>query len=122
MKLISIIVLTAIATLIMTAADLKGSDLAGIWKGSMSTQGGATDVAITIKPGADITGTIQAGEYESPIQNAKTSGDKLYFEMKMAFGTVYYDGAVSGNELRFTVTGTQGDKYALTCTRQTGGK
>ena len=113
MKLLLIIALSAMAAYSATAADL-----AGTWKGSMATQGGETAVTIIIKPGAVLTGSIQAGEYEAPIKNAKVSGDNISFEMNIVYGTLMYDGTVSGNEIRFEVTGVQGDKYTLICKRQ----
>lgn len=116
-NMFSIIAITA-----MAAFDLIAADLAGTWKGSMTTQGGETVVTITIKPGATLSGKVQAGEYEAIIENAKVSGDEISFEMKIGPGTVMYQGTVSGSEMKFDVTGTQGDKYKLTCTRQSAGK
>jgi hypothetical protein len=113
MRLLLITVIAMMATFSLTAADL-----AGTWKGSMNTQMGEAAVVITIKTGAPLAGTVQAGEYEAPIENAKTSGDKLSFEMRIGPGTITYDGTVSGDQMKFDVTGTQGDKYTLTCTRQ----
>jgi len=113
MRLALIIAIGAMATFSLIAADL-----AGTWKGSMSTQGGETAVTITIKPGEALAGKIQAGEYESEIENARISGDKISFEMKIGPGTVAFEGTVSGDEMKFDVTGTQGDKYKLICTRK----
>ena len=115
MRLLFIIAITLVATFSLTAADL-----AGTWKGSMNTQAGETPVTITIRPGAALAGKVQAGEYEAPIENAKVSGDRISFEMKIGPGTVVYDGTVAGDEMRFDVTGTQGDKYTLVCKRQSG--
>lgn len=122
MRMLSIVVISAMVTFSLTAADLTGTDLSGTWKGSMNTQGGETAVTITIKSGAALAGSIQAGEYETPIENASISGDKIFFEMKIGFGTVTYQGTVAGNQINFEVTGTQGDKYTLTCKRQSGPK
>ncbi len=122
MKTILTITLALLATFSLAGAELTGTDLAGTWKGSMNTQMGETTVNITIKPGAAVTGTIQAGEYEAPLDKVKVSGDRISFEMKMAFGTVYYEGTVSGDTMMLDVGGTQGDKYKLTCTRQSGSK
>lgn len=84
----------------------------------MNTQGGETAIIITIRPGAVVGGRIQAGEYEAPIQNARVAGDRISFEMSIGPGTVTYDGTVSGDEMKFDVTGTQGDRYTLICKRQ----
>ena len=116
-KMFSIAVITA-----MAAFNLFAADLAGSWKGSMTTQGGETAVTITIRPGAALAGKVQAGEYQAEIENGKVSGDEISFEMKISPGTMMYRGTVSGSEIKFDVTGTQGDKYKLTCTRQSGGK
>jgi hypothetical protein len=106
----------------MAAFSLIAADLAGTWKGSMNTQAGDTQVTITIKPGAALAGKVQAGEYETDIVNGKISGDEISFEMKIGPGTVSYQGNVSGNEMKLDVVGTQGDKYKLVCTRQSGSK
>jgi len=113
MRLLLIIAITAMATFSLIAADL-----AGTWKGSMETQIGETAVIITIEPGAALAGKVKAGEYEAPIENAKVAGDKISFEITIEHGKVTYDGTVAGNEMKLNVTGTQGNKYTLTCKRQ----
>ena len=109
-----------IAITVMASFNLIAADVAGTWKGSMETQAGKTAVTITIKPGEALAGTIQAGEYEAEIANGKISEDKISFEMRIGPGTVKYHGTISGNQIKFDVTGTQGDPHTLTCTRQTG--
>ncbi len=113
MRLLSILALTAMAALTLNAADLTGA-----WKGSMETQMGATEVTITIQPGAALAGKVKAGEYEARIENAKLEGSKIYFEMSIEPGKVTYEGTVTGDEMKLNVTGTQGDKYSLICKRQ----
>lgn len=108
-----LLVTVLISTLAMFAADL-----AGTWKGSMNTQQGEAEITVTIKPGGQLTGTVQAGEYISELHDAKASGDKVSFEMRIGPGVVRYEGTVNGNEIKFDVTGTQGDKYVLICKRQ----
>ena len=106
------------AILAMATFSLIAADLAGTWKGSMETQMGAMGVIITIKPGATLAGTVQAGEYDGPIENAKVAGDKISFETTIGPGKLTFDGTVAGDELKLNVTGTQGDKYTLVCKRQ----
>jgi hypothetical protein len=118
LRSIQLRLLLTIAIAVMATFTVSAADLTGTWKGSMNTQGGDVTVTLTIKPGPALTGTIQAGEYEAPIVNGKISGDKISFEMRIGPGTVTYDGTISGDEIRFDVVGTQGDKYALICTRQ----
>ena len=113
MKLLWIIAITAIMTFTLCAADL-----AGTWKGSMSTQMGDTEVTITFQPGATPAGKIRVDQYETPIENAKLNGDKIYFEMNIEHGQLTFEGTVVADEMKLNVTGTQGDKYALICKRQ----
>jgi len=113
MRLLFILAITAMATFSLIAADL-----AGTWKGSMETQMGKTAVTITIQPGGALAGKVQAGEFEAPIENARVAGDKISFEMTIEHGKLTYDGTVAGDEMKLNVTGTQGDRYALVCKRQ----
>jgi hypothetical protein len=113
MRLLSVLAITAMVTLTLNAADL-----AGTWKGSMETQMGATEVTITIQPGSALAGKVKAGEYETPMENARLDGDKISFEMNVEHGKVTYQGTVAGDEMKFNVTGTQGDRYSLVCKRQ----
>jgi hypothetical protein len=113
MKLPLVLALGAIAALTLAAADV-----AGVWKGSMETQLGDTEVVITIEPGATLTGKVQAGQYEAPIENGKLAGDRISFEINIDPGKVVYEGTVSGDEMKLNVTGTQGNKYELICKRE----
>ena len=97
--------LLTLAITAMIALTLNAADLAGTWKGSMETQMGATEVTITIQPGAVLAGKVKAGEYEAPIENAKVDGFKIYFEMNVEPGKVTYEGAVNGDEMSSTSRG-----------------
>jgi hypothetical protein len=79
---------------------------------------GPTDVAITIEPGAAFAGRVKAGEYEAPIQEGRLDGEKISFEINIDPGKVTYEGTVAGDEMKLTVTGTQGNKYSLVARRQ----
>ena len=62
---------------------------------------------------------MQSNEFgEVPIKNAKVDGDKISFEISTSFGTVSFEGTVTGDDMRLAVTGTQGDKYTMNCMRQ----
>jgi hypothetical protein len=113
MRLLSIIAICAIATLCLNAADL-----AGTWKGSMQTQMGDTEVAITFRPGAALAGTVVIAQYEAPIEKAKSDGDKISFEINIEPGRLTFEGTVAGDGMKLNVTGTQGDKYLVVCKRQ----
>ena len=113
MKLLSIIAIVTMATFSLNAADL-----AGTWKGSMETQMGKTDVTITLTQGAVLAGKVKVGDYEAPIEKAQLAGDKLAFEMNIEHGKIAFEGTAGVDEMKFTVSGTQGDKYTLVCKRQ----
>ena len=104
------------AMAVMTFA-LKAADLTGTWKGSMETQGGATEVTLTFRPGATPAGRAKMSQYEGPIENVTLNGAKIHFEVNIEPGMVTFDGTVTGDEMKFTVTGTQGNKYSLICKR-----
>jgi hypothetical protein len=107
-----------IAIMTVVTFGLNATELAGTWKGSMETQMGKTDVTITLTPGTALAGKVNVGEYEAPIEKAKLDGNGLAFEINIEHGKVAFDGTVGGDEIKFTVTGTQGDKYSLVCKRQ----
>jgi hypothetical protein len=113
MRLLWTAAITAVFALALSAADLAGN-----WKGSMETQMGAREVTITIQPGATLTGKVKAGDYEAPLEKGKLDGNKISFEMNIEHGKIAYEGTVAGDEMKLTVTGIQGDKYALLCKRQ----
>jgi len=113
MRMLSMLAITAMLLLTLNAADL-----AGTWSGSMETQAGNTEVTITLQAGAALAGKVKVGDYEAPIENGKLDGSKIYFEINIAVGKITYEGAVASNEMKLNVTGTQGDRYSLTCKRQ----
>ena len=113
MKLLMIMSITA-----MLAFSLNVADLAGTWKGSMETQMGTTPVTIVFTPGAVLAGTANLGDFKGAIQDGQLDGNNISFQVKIEHGVLGFEGTVAGNEMRFNVTGTQGDKYPLICTRQ----
>ena len=117
MKLFLMIARTALLSLILSLTFFA-ADLAGAWKGSMETQGGTTEVTLTFKPGATLSGTFQTSQYEGSIEDAKLDGDKISFAVKIGPGTITFEGIVAGDVMKLDVIGTQGDKYKLVCQRQ----
>jgi hypothetical protein len=114
MRLFWLFVIAAATTLALSAADLGG-----VWKGSMETQGGTVEMIMTLRSGNALAGTVKSDQTgESPIENAKLDGEKISFEINTSYGKVVFEGSVGGDEIKFTVTGTQGTKYPLTCKRQ----
>ena len=110
--------IAAIAIATMMTICLSAADLAGTWTGSMETQMGNTEVAITFRPGAVLAGNVKVGQFDAPLERAKLDGDKISFEINIEHGKVSFEGTVAGDEMKLTVTGTQGDKYPLICKRQ----
>ena len=100
------------------ALSLSAAGLAGTWKGSMDTQMGQAEVAITFQPTAALAGTVKLGEYEVAIERAKLESGNIAFEVNIAPGKIVFAGTVSGDEMKLNVTGTQGDRYSLVCKRQ----
>jgi hypothetical protein len=97
------------------AADVN---VVGVWKGSMDTQMGAIENAITIQTAAPLAGTVKVGDYQAKMENASLDGEKIAFQITIEPGTVTYAGNVSGDEMKLTVTGTTGNIMSLVAKRQ----
>jgi hypothetical protein len=108
----------AVAIAAMTTLTLIAADLAGTWKGTMETQIGPMDTIITIQAGTELAGNVKIGEAEGKIEKARLEGDKISFIINVQQGTVAFDGTVSGDEMKFNVTGTTGNKMTLVARRQ----
>jgi len=105
--------------IIMIAFGLEAAEFGGVWKGSMDTQGGQVEMTFALQPGPALAGVVKSDQFgETPIKNAKVDGDKISFEINITFGTVTFEGTVTGDDMNLAVTGTQGDKYKLNCRRQ----
>jgi hypothetical protein len=99
-------------------AQEKTAEVVGTWKGTMDTQMGPVENIITIQAGEPFAGNVKAGEFEAKIEQARLDGNKISFQITIQYGTVSYDGTVSGDEMALTVTGTTGNKMALVARRQ----
>ena len=67
---------------------------------------------ITLHSGGALAGTVKTAQTgESPVENAKLDGDKISFEVNTAYGKVVFEGTVAGEQMKLTVTGTEGTKY-----------
>ena len=97
------------------AADVSAM---GVWKGSMETQMGTVENTITIQSAAPLAGTVSVGDYQGKIEKASLDGDKIAFAVTIDPGTLSYQGVVSGDEMKLTVTGTTGNTMALVAKRQ----
>jgi hypothetical protein len=108
--------LAVLATLtsIAFAADADGT-----WKGSISTIVGISECTINIKTeGEKISGTVRMDVFGADITNGRLNGSKVSFSVNMDFGTLIYEGVVSGDELKFIVSAPDGSYAPLNCKRQ----
>jgi len=101
----SAIWLSAILAILLSIAAVA-ADISGRWKAEFSTPDGTQRVnTFSFKvDGGKLTGTVEGTQDETPIQNAKITGDEISFTAERPFGTFTYSGKVSGNEIKFKVT------------------
>lgn len=101
----SAIWLSAILAILLSVAAVA-ADISGKWKAEFSTPDGTQRVnTFSFKvDGGKLTGTVAGTQDETPIQNAKITGDEISFTAERPFGTFTYSGKVSGNEIKFKVT------------------
>ena len=92
--------------------------LVGTWKGTMESQMGTVDVTLVIETASPLSGKATLGEFGGPIANGTLDNDKVSFDVTIEHGTLKFGGTVAGEEMKVTVTGTQGDKMALVARRQ----
>ena len=96
----AVVLLSAVALLSAMAADVSGK-----WKAEFTTADGTARVnTFTFKvDGGNLSGTVAGAQDETPIKNAKISGDDISFTAERPFGTFTYTGKISGNEIKFKV-------------------
>ena len=111
-----------IALVVLSALTLTAADFAGIWKGSMETQMGNTEVVITVQQGTALAGQVKVAEFEGRIENAKVAGDNLSFEINIEHGKIAFEGTAAGDEMKLNVTGTQGNRHHLLDRRSVRGR
>jgi len=92
--------------------------LVGTWKGTMESQMGTVEVTLVIETASPLSGKATLGEFGGPIANGTLDNDKVSFDVTIEHGTLKFAGTVAGDEMKVTVTGTQGDKMALVARRQ----
>jgi hypothetical protein len=103
MKSLWILVLMAVFSLAVLAADASGT-----WKASIETPNGAMENTFTFKvEGAKLTGTVTMGQMgEGPISEGKVDGDNVSFAVVREFNgnefRINYKGKVSGDEMKIT--------------------
>jgi hypothetical protein len=106
-----------IAMLMPTMA--LAADAAGTWKGSISTIVGISECTIIIKAeGENISGTVRMDVIGADITNGRIKGDQVSFTVNVDFGTLTYEGTVSGDELKFIVSAPDGSYAPTNCKRK----
>ena len=111
---LAVVLCGAIAAL-AHAADVN---VVGVWKGSMDTQMGAVENTITIDAATPLAGTVKVGDYQGKLEKGKVDGEKISFLITIDPGTITYEGTVTGDEMKLTVTGTTGNKMNFIAKRQ----
>ena len=97
----------------------SAADAGGTWKGSISTIVGISECTIILKTeGEKISGTVRMDVFGADITSGRIMEDKVSFTVNMDFGTLTYEGTLSGDELKFIVSAPDGSYAPLNCTRQ----
>ncbi len=109
-----------IACLILLAAlTAYAANINGTWKGTMETPMGAMENTIILQAdGETLNGTVKTDMFEAKIEKGSLKGDKISFIINMDFGTLTYEGALAGDELKLKVSGPDGSPNDLNCKRQ----
>ena len=109
----------AVLVVLMSILVVYAADVDGIWKGTMETPMGAMENTITLQANGDqLTGAVKTDMFESKIEKGVLKGDKVSFVINMDFGTLTYEGALAGDEIKFNVTGPDGSPTELKAKRQ----
>ena len=120
------VVSAVFAVLVLATMVAYASDLTGSWKSSMETPQGTFERTFVLKQdGEKLTGKIvtMRGEnkIETEIKDGKVKGDEFEFTVEQGrqgqTRTVPYKGKVTGDSIKGTFTGGQGDRE-WTATRQ----
>ena len=102
----------------VSLAQVAAPDAKGVWKGTMETQMGAVETTITIDSVSPLAGTVHLADYAARIEKGVLDGQKIAFAITIEPGTITFEGAVAGDEMRLNVTGTTGNKMTLLARRQ----
>ena len=103
MKSFWILVLMAVFSLAVLAADASGT-----WKASIETPNGTMENTFTFKVEGDkLTGTVTMGQMgEGAISEGKADGDSVSFAVVREFNgnqfRINYKGKVAGDEMKLT--------------------
>ncbi len=101
------------AAVMMMVAPAFGADITGTWTASFETQVGTQNYTYTFKvDGSKLTGTAKSNLGEGTIESGTVNGDDVSFVENLNYQgmpfQIQYKGKVSGNEIKFTRTVTEG--------------
>lgn len=107
----SLVIRAALALLATTAAF--AADVTGTWTASFETQVGTQNYTYTFKvDGATLTGTAKSNLGEGSITGGTVNGDDIAFVENLNYQgmpfQIAYKGKISGDEIKFTRTVTEG--------------
>ena len=122
MKKISLLLLFACCSLIMSYAQNAASTVSGKWTAEMpGMDGGSMVINYTFKvDGSNLTGTTgPAGmDMESPISEGKIDGKNISFVVAISFGDMdmkmTYKGTFDANEMKLTMDFGMGEPRPIT--------
>ncbi len=110
--------ITTFALAVFLAVTLSAADIAGTWRGTVETQMGAVELTFNIQEGPGVNGDLKSEMVEGKLVNGKLEGSNISFQVESNYGTLGFEGTVSGDEMKLTMTGTTGNKYPLVLKRQ----
>lgn len=99
-------------------------DVSGKWDLSWQTQRGERTMTVTLQQDSSmsVTGTATMPMGDVPIKDGKLTGDKLTFTLQMGRGdrsfAMQYEATVTGDSMKGTVKGPQGQPRDFTGKRQ----
>ena len=98
---------------------IMGADASGKWFGKVPARGDTlADTTFVLKvEGTKLTGTVDGVRGLKPIANGQVSGDTISFLVEDERGNQSFKGTVSGDEIKFTRTGPNGQPRPFTATR-----
>ena len=97
------------------AATAAAADITGNWKGVAETPNGKVERTFQFKQtGSNLTGeTVSDMMGASPITGGKVEGDTVTFTITVKFQDnemkLNYKGKIAGDEIKFNVTGADGE-------------